>query len=290
MAYKNAHAARIEDGIVREVIVIPYLDDDDAKITAYCNRIGLPGTWVDTSYAGSRRGKYAGVGDEFREEARSGEGEFVSPSAEPEPKPEVPESGLTLQYDSNISKSNPGGFREYEWYSQVNRVDADGAEIVVPEKQSITLTEIGEEIRYGRVMAINEYDAYVKVTGMGWHSYGAEHEKGEISVTFAPNRPWPAEGLSLNVIKAGYYPINPGDISTLSNDRIQLHHLDASGYPIPMFIEGQRMAITIDGVDHEFTLTRGPFNTSSKPVMYVYADPQPPIVEGQTVTWKPVST
>lgn len=63
MTYKNAHAARIENGVVREVIVIPYMDDDDAKITAYCNSIGLPGTWIDTSYTGSRRGKYAGVGD-----------------------------------------------------------------------------------------------------------------------------------------------------------------------------------------------------------------------------------
>ena len=82
MAYNNAHAARIEDGIVRQVIVIPHLDDDDAKITEYCNSIGLAGTWVDTSYTGSRRGKYAGVGDEFHDEARSGEGEFVSPVTE----------------------------------------------------------------------------------------------------------------------------------------------------------------------------------------------------------------
>lgn len=63
MTYKNAHAARIENGVVREVIVIPYMDDDDAKITAYCNSIGLSGTWIDTSYKGARRGKYAGIGD-----------------------------------------------------------------------------------------------------------------------------------------------------------------------------------------------------------------------------------
>jgi hypothetical protein len=80
MASNNAHAARIEDGIVREVIVIPHLDDDDQKITEYCNRIGLAGTWVDTSYTGSRRGKYAGVGDTFAM-TKSG-GEFVSPVTE----------------------------------------------------------------------------------------------------------------------------------------------------------------------------------------------------------------
>lgn len=76
MAYDNAHAARIEDGIVREVIVIPYCNDDDAEITAYCNSIGLAGTWMDTSYTGARRGKYAGVGDIYDAEADI----FVTPT------------------------------------------------------------------------------------------------------------------------------------------------------------------------------------------------------------------
>jgi hypothetical protein len=78
MTYHNAHAARVEDGIVREVIVIPYMDDDDAKITEYCNSIGLAGTWIDTSYIGARRGKYAGVGDRFDSELDV----FVSPEIE----------------------------------------------------------------------------------------------------------------------------------------------------------------------------------------------------------------
>lgn len=73
MTYHNAHAARIEDGIVREVIVIPYMNDDDAQITQYCNSIGLAGTWIDTSYKGSRRGKFAGLGDLWNGT------EFVSP-------------------------------------------------------------------------------------------------------------------------------------------------------------------------------------------------------------------
>ena len=63
MPYENAHAAKIENGVVTQVIVIPFMDDDDAKVTTYCNSIGLDGTWVDTSYTGSRRGKYAGIGD-----------------------------------------------------------------------------------------------------------------------------------------------------------------------------------------------------------------------------------
>jgi hypothetical protein len=76
MAYENAHAAKIENGTVTQVIVIPFMDDDDAKVTAYCNSIGLEGVWVDTSYLGSRRGKYAGIGDTWNGE------NFVSPVVE----------------------------------------------------------------------------------------------------------------------------------------------------------------------------------------------------------------
>lgn len=81
MTYHNAHAARVEDGFVRQVIVIPFMDDDDAKVTEYCNAIGLPGTWLDCSYLGARRGKYPGIGDRYDAELD----EFVSPAA-PEPE------------------------------------------------------------------------------------------------------------------------------------------------------------------------------------------------------------
>jgi hypothetical protein len=85
MTYVNAHAARIDDdGIVREVLVIPYLDDDDAKITEYLNGIGLAGTWLDCSYLGARRGVYPGVG--FRYDADLDE--FVPPAAPEEPAEE----------------------------------------------------------------------------------------------------------------------------------------------------------------------------------------------------------
>jgi hypothetical protein len=82
MAYHNAHAARIdENGIVREVIVIPRQDDTHEAVTAYCNSIGLAGTWLDTSYTGSRRGKYAGIGDKYNAELDV----FESPVAVEEP-------------------------------------------------------------------------------------------------------------------------------------------------------------------------------------------------------------
>lgn len=78
MPYHNAHAAKIENGVVTQVIVIPRQDDDrDDLVTAYCNSIGLPGTWIDTSYTGSRRGKYAGIGDKYDAELD----EFVAPEA-----------------------------------------------------------------------------------------------------------------------------------------------------------------------------------------------------------------
>jgi hypothetical protein len=84
-----AHAARIEDGIVREVIVIPNDlggDENDAAIQAYINGIGLAGTWLRTSYNATIRGCYAGIGYSYDAELD----EFVAPAApevEPEPAP-----------------------------------------------------------------------------------------------------------------------------------------------------------------------------------------------------------
>ena len=80
-----AHAARIEDGIVREVIVVPDdLDatESDAAIEAYIHGIGLSGKWVRTSYNGNIRGRYAGVGYKYDEALD----EFVAP----EPPAEEP--------------------------------------------------------------------------------------------------------------------------------------------------------------------------------------------------------
>lgn len=77
MAYHNAHAAKIENGVVTQVIVIPRQEDDrDDLVQAYCNGIGLEGVWVDTSYVGARRSKYAGIGDLFDGE------NFISPVVE----------------------------------------------------------------------------------------------------------------------------------------------------------------------------------------------------------------
>ena len=78
-----AHAARVENGIVREVIVVPDGlggDENDAAIQAYVNGIGLTGKWLRTSYNNNIRGRYAGIG--FTYDADSDE--FVAPVVEEE--------------------------------------------------------------------------------------------------------------------------------------------------------------------------------------------------------------
>ena len=78
---KIAHAARIEDGIVREVIVVPDdLDatESDAAIESFIHGIGLTGTWIRTSYNGNMRGCYAGIGYSYDSEADV----FVAPVVE----------------------------------------------------------------------------------------------------------------------------------------------------------------------------------------------------------------
>lgn len=66
-----AHFARIENGTVREVIVV---SNDDAPTEAagkaFISSLGLEGDWIQTSYnanpiEGEDRGKYAGIGDRW---------------------------------------------------------------------------------------------------------------------------------------------------------------------------------------------------------------------------------
>lgn len=79
-----AHFARIENGIVRDVIVVEnreLLDgsgqESEAVGQAFIRSIGLAGDWVQTSYNASKtgfRGRYAGIGDRFDASA----GKFVA--------------------------------------------------------------------------------------------------------------------------------------------------------------------------------------------------------------------
>jgi hypothetical protein len=81
-----AHFARIAGDKVTQVIVVS--NDDcgggdfpasEAAGQAFIASLGLAGEWKQTSYSGSFRAKYAGIGDRYDAELD----EFVTPSVEP---------------------------------------------------------------------------------------------------------------------------------------------------------------------------------------------------------------
>jgi len=79
-----AHFARIEQGIVREVIVIDNADcgggdfpESEAVGQDFIASIGLAGEWRQTSYNGNFRSAYAGIGFTYDSDLD----EFVAPAA-----------------------------------------------------------------------------------------------------------------------------------------------------------------------------------------------------------------
>ena len=69
-----AHFARIDNGIVSEVIVVNNETLGDFEFPAsepvgqeFIASLGLDGTWKQTSYNATFRGKYAGSGDTYDE-------------------------------------------------------------------------------------------------------------------------------------------------------------------------------------------------------------------------------
>lgn len=77
-----AHFAKIENSIVREVIVVGNDDCGGGDFPAsepvgqaFLASLGLTGEWKQTSYSGSFRGRYAGIGYTFDTELN----EFVAP-------------------------------------------------------------------------------------------------------------------------------------------------------------------------------------------------------------------
>ena len=85
-----AHFAQVDDdNIVREVIVIsnddapdPYPESEPLGQAFIADVLGLPGVWLQTSYHGTFRGNYAGLGYTYDPAID----EFVPPP-EPEPEP-----------------------------------------------------------------------------------------------------------------------------------------------------------------------------------------------------------
>jgi hypothetical protein len=79
-----AHFAKIEDGVVTQVIVVNNEDcgggdfpESEAVGQEFISSIGLEGTWLQTSYNNNFRGTYAGIGYTYDEENDA----FVPPVA-----------------------------------------------------------------------------------------------------------------------------------------------------------------------------------------------------------------
>jgi hypothetical protein len=69
-----AHFAKVENGIVTEVIVVNNETLGNLEFPAsetvgqeFIESLGLGGTWKQTSYNATFRGKYAGAGDTYDE-------------------------------------------------------------------------------------------------------------------------------------------------------------------------------------------------------------------------------
>jgi hypothetical protein len=81
-----AHFAQIQDGIVTQVIVVSNDDapdpfpESEALGQAFIASLGLGGQWVQTSYHGTFRGCYAGIGYTYDPDLD----EFIPPEPEPE--------------------------------------------------------------------------------------------------------------------------------------------------------------------------------------------------------------
>jgi len=86
-----AHFAKIENGVVREVIVIANSDcgggdfpDSEPIGQEFIASLGLTGEWLQTSYNSNFRGTYAGIGFTYDPDLDV----FVAPVEEtPEPTP-----------------------------------------------------------------------------------------------------------------------------------------------------------------------------------------------------------
>jgi len=71
-----AHFAKVENNIVGEVIVVANSDcgggefpESEAIGQAFIASLGIEGEWLQTSYSGSFRGLYAGIGFEYDEDS-----------------------------------------------------------------------------------------------------------------------------------------------------------------------------------------------------------------------------
>ena len=106
-----AHFAKIENNVVTQVIVVDNKDCADASGVekeyigaAFCERL-LGGTWKQTSYNGSIRKNYAGVGYAFDAERDA----FIPPK----PYPSWLLNEDTCLWDAPVAMPNDGN--RYTW-------------------------------------------------------------------------------------------------------------------------------------------------------------------------------
>lgn len=85
-----AHFAQLEDNVVTKVIVVHNSEvPNEATGVAFLKTLfGEDTVWKQTSYSGSTRGKFAGIGDTYDEDTDT----FVSPE-----QPELPEEEIEEQ-------------------------------------------------------------------------------------------------------------------------------------------------------------------------------------------------
>ena len=110
-----AHFAKVEDGIVTDVIVVDnsdILDDDGNESEAvgieFC--VGLfGGTWLQTSYSNSFRKNFAGVGCTYDNERNA----FIS--QKPDDYPSWVLNETTCRWEAPISKPDDDELGYYAW-------------------------------------------------------------------------------------------------------------------------------------------------------------------------------
>lgn len=110
-----AHFAKIEDGIVTNVIVVNNNEllvdgvEVESKGSEFCQSL-FGGNWIQTSYNGTIRKQYAGIGCTYNETADV----FIAPQP-------FPSWSLDANYDWQAPIERPADGKLYSW-DEANQV------------------------------------------------------------------------------------------------------------------------------------------------------------------------
>ncbi len=114
-----AHFAKIENGIVTQVLVVANVElledgiESEAKGVQFLESLFGSGTWVQTSYSGSMRKNFAGIGYSYD----AGRNAFIAPK----PYPSWSLNEDTCRWDSPIPYPTEGG--PYIWNEETQTWD-----------------------------------------------------------------------------------------------------------------------------------------------------------------------